>query len=314
MKTSGHSHDDINRDLGLGSRIAGDTHRILNRDGSFNVSRSGLPFYRSQNFYHTVLTMSWTKFFTLIFLGYVVANLIFAAGYTICGRDALSGSVGTTSGEHFLEAFFFSVQTLSTVGYGKMSPNGLAANMIVTIEAITGLLGFALATGILFARFARPSAKIMYSRNAVIAPYQNGTAFMFRIANERSNQLVEVKATVTFSRYENGADGKAVRSFYPLPLERDQVIFFPLHWVVVHPIDESSPLFGMTREEMVRSKSEFLILLTGFDETFSQNVHSRSSYGFDEVLIGEKFLDIFTTSENGKLGIDLRKIHDTQKV
>ncbi len=308
------SQEDINRDLGLGSRVAQTARRLLNPDGSFNVTRSGLPFYRSQNFYHSLLTISWTKFFTIILLGYLFANVIFAFGYLLCGRHALSGAEAAGTVERFLEAFFFSVQTLSTIGYGRITPNGLAANLVVSFEAIIGLLGFALATGLLFARFSRPSAKILYSKYAVFAPYRDRTAFMFRIANERSNEIVEVRATVTLTRYENGSDGNAIRKFYPLKLERDKVVFFPLHWVIVHPIDESSPLFGITEQQLADSGAEFLILLTGFDETFSQTVHSRSSYRYDEILFGEKFSDIFTFPLSGQVGIDLKKIHTTEKV
>ena len=306
--------DDINRDLGLGSRLAQNAQRLLNPDGSFNVSRSGLPFYRSQNFYHSLLTISWTKFFSIIFLGYLFANVIFACGYLLCGPHALSWSEGASPIERFLEAFFFSVDTVSTIGYGKITPNGFAANILVSVEAVVGLLGFALATGLLFARFSRPSAKIIYSKRAIIAPYRGRTGFMFRIANERSNEIVEVRATVTLTRYENGADGNAIRKFYPLTLEREKVVFLPLHWVIVHPIDESSPLSGITHEQLADSKAEFLILLTGVDETFSQIVHSRSSYRYDEVLFGEKFSDIFIYPPSGQVGIDLKKIHNTEKV
>ncbi|HUN66425.1 MAG TPA: ion channel [Bacteroidota bacterium] len=307
--------EEIDRDLGLGSRVADDSsRRILNRDGSFNVRRTGLPFYRTQNFYHHLLTMTWIRFFLLIFAGFALMNLLFAFLYTLCGADALHGSEAVTSADRFLEAFFFSVQTSSTVGYGHLAPRGLAANIIVSFEAVLGLLGFALATGLLFARFSRPSARIKYSTHAVIAPYRDGTGLMFRIANVRNSELFEVNATVTLARTERGPGGSAIRKFYPLALERTKVTFFPLHWVIVHPIDATSPLAGATPESLANEKTEILILLSGVEETFSQTVHSRSSYTYGEIHFGKKFADMFIASDHGIFGVDLRKIDQTEHI
>ena len=213
-------------------------------------------------------------------------------------------------GRSSLEDFFFSVQTLATIGYGGLSPTGLAANILVTFQALIGGLGFALATGLLFAWFSRPSAKIIFSERAIIAPYRDMTAFEFRIVNANSNELVEVNATVSLSRVEVHR-GKRVRRFYGLTLERDQVRFFPLHWVIVHPIDKSSPLHGVTQEELEKSDAEFLVLLTATDDTSPQSVHARSSYKYDELVWGAKFSDIFTTDKEG-IGIDVRKLHDIE--
>jgi inward rectifier potassium channel len=307
---SNQQQEELNKDLGLGSRVAQQSRvRFLNRDGSFNVIRKGFSFFRSQNVYHALLSMSWVKYQVIIIIYYFATNLLFAAAYLLCGPDALHGSQATTPVEKFLEAFFFSVQTLATIGYGKISPNGLIPNILVTIEALVGLLGFALITGLLFARFSRPSAKILYSNNALIAPYGNGTAFEFRIVNERSNQLIEVAATVVLSRIET-IDGGSKRKFYPLTLEREKVMFLPLHWVIVHPITESSPLFGISKDKLDASDAEFLILLTGVDETFSQTVHSRSSYKYHEVVWGVKFSDMYQpTNGESRISIDLNKIH-----
>ena len=203
-----------------------------------------------------------------------VVNLLFAGAFLLCGPDALNGSVAVGTGPRLLEAFFFSVQTLSTIGYGDLSPNGLAPNLIVTLEAIVGLLTIALATGLVFARFSRPRARIVFSERALIAPYRNITAFEFRVANERNSQLTNVNATVVLSRWES-VDGKRGRRFHPLTLEREQVMFLPLHWVVVHPIDEQSPLYGVTGEQLLASDAEFLILLTGLDEDlFADRPHA----------------------------------------
>jgi inward rectifier potassium channel len=300
------------QDLGFGSRVSQQSRqRFLNRDGSFNVARRGLGFFRSHNAYHWLLTISWVKFFLIIAAGYFVANIVFALGYMACGADALHGIEGYTYERAFFEEFFFSVQTLATIGYGRLSPNNMASNLLVTIEALVGLLGFALATGLLFARFSRPSAKIMFSNNAVVAPFRGATALMFRIANVRSSQLIEVRATVTLSRLET-VEGAKKRMFHTLSLERPSVVFFPLHWVIVHPIGEESPLHGVSREEFEASDAEILILLTGIDETFSQTVHARSSYKHHEVAWGSKFADLFLPSDDGRLSIDLRKMHDLE--
>ena len=257
--------------------------------------------------------MSWMKFHTMVVLSYFLVNVLFAFAYLACGHEAIEGSAATSMGGRFFDAFFFSVQTLATIGYGKISPSGFAANVVVAFEALTGLFGFALATGLLFARFSRPNAKIQYSEKAVIAPFRDITGFMFRIVNERQNQLIEVNATLTFSRMETHKD-RQVRKFYPLSLEREKVTFFPLHWTIVHPIDEKSPLFGVTQKELEETDAEFAILLTAIDETFSQSVHSRSSYKYDEVTVGAKFRDMFLPTEDGIVRVDLRRLSDIEQI
>ncbi len=311
--TSSEAKNDVNQDLGLGTRVTQESReRFLNPDGSFNVERQGLSFLHSLNVYHWLLTIRWPTFFLLIGLSYLLANISFAAAYLLCGASALQSPGDPTLGSRFLEAFFFSVQTVSTIGYGSLTPHGIAANILVSIEALVGLLGFALATGLLFARFSRPDARILYSRNAIIAPYQGITALEIRIANARTSQLVNVSATVSLSRFET-VDGRPYRKFHELPLERSMVVFFPLHWVIVHPIDESSPLFGVTREEFEASDPEILIMLTAIDETFSQTVHARTSYKHTEVLWGMRFADIFLPGDSGRIAVDVRKISEVEE-
>jgi len=301
------------RDLGFGSRVLQQTgSRFLNRDGSFNVVRENQSFLRSLNLYHEMLSAPLWVFYSVIFGAYLLLNLLFAGLYLLCGPGALHGATAVTPGERFLEAFFFSVQTLATIGYGRLSPEGSAANALVAIEALVGLLGVAFATGLSFARFSRPLAHILYSDRAVIAPYRGGTGFMFRVINERRNQLIEVTARVTLSRMvEEG--GRRLRKFEPLSLERTTVQFFPLHWTLVHPIDEKSPLNGVTAESLRASEAEFMILLTGTDETFSQTVHSRSSYLADEVVVGARFQDMFVDGGDGRPRIDMRRFHEVEQ-
>lgn len=303
---------DDNRDLGFGSVVAQKSRqRLLNRDGSFNVVRSGLGFWSSLSLYHALLSTSWLKFFSVLTGSYLALNAIFATAYFLCGPETLNGG-GTELG--VLRNFFFSIQTFATIGYGHISPVGLMANVIVTLESVIGLLWLALATGLVFARFSRPTAKITFSDRAVIAPYQGMTAFEFRIANERKNQIIELEAKVLFSHFIE-EEGKRTRRFDLLALERSKVSFFPLNWTVVHPIDETSPLYRKNAADLRATEAEFLILLTGIDETFSQTVHARSSYRWDELVWNARFASIYNQPiHNGKLTVDMRRLHVIEKL
>jgi inward rectifier potassium channel len=297
------------KDLGLGSVVGGvNERRLLNRDGTFNQRRRGLPFLTSLAPYHFLLTISWPKFLGLVTAGYLVANTTFALAYLACGTGALDGIPSSQTGGPFGRAFFFSVETLSTIGYGNIVPNGVAPHLVMTVESLIGLLVFALGTGLLFARFSRPTAAIVFSTRAVVAPYRNITAFMFRVTNGRSNQIVEIEAKVLFSRIEG-----SVRKYDQLALERSRVTFFPLSWTVVHPIDEKSPMRDFTHADFVEKDAEFLILLSGIDETFSQTVHARSSYKPEEIVVGERFVNIYNPiDDDGMVSIDVRRLSDTE--
>ena len=300
---------DETRDLGFGSVVSGESRqRLLNRDGSFNVARDGLSFWESLNLYHSLLTMSWLKFLSFMTVFYIVVNALFALAFLLCGESALASPAGEVFGGNFRRAFFFSVHTFATIGYGNISPVGLASNLIVTFEALCGLLSVALLTGVIFARFSRPTANILFSEHAILAPYRGITAFEFRLTNSRSSQIIELVANVLYARFED-SNGKMIRRFYSLALERDKVTFFPLSWTIVHPIDEQSPLFGLTQEDLVKENAEFLVLLTGIDETFSQTVHARSSYKADEVVWNARFADIYNRdSDTETLTIDVRRL------
>lgn len=297
------------RDLGFGAVVSRESQqRLLNRDGSFNVERTGLRFWKSFSAYHAALTMPWWQFFGATAFLYLVVNALFGAAYLACGPGSLGSDAAGMEHHTYLRAFFFSVQTLSTIGYGQVIPVGTAANALVTLEALVGLFGFAIVTGLLFARFSRPTAKMLFSRHALIAPYQDKTALEFRVANARSNELIEVTAKVLLSRFE-ASDGMRTRRYYQLQLERTGVTFLPLTWTVVHPIDESSPLYGETPESLSASRAEFLVLLSGFDETFSATVHTRSSFIPDEVLWDYRFANAFVIgkSKDNKVAVDMRQ-------
>ena len=297
------------RDLGFGAVVSRQSHqRLLNRDGSFNVERKGLPFWSSFSAYHAMLTMPWWQFFGTTGMAYLLVNALFAGAYLACGPGALGSDTAGMQSHTYLRAFFFSVQTLSTIGYGQVVPIGTAANAIVTVEALTGLFGFAIVTGLVFARFSRPSARILFSRNAIVAPYREGIALEFRVANARSNELIEVTAKVLVSRFE-GQEGMRTRRYYPLQLERQSVVFLPLTWTVVHPIDPTSPIYGETEESMRDSRTEFLVLLSGFDEAFSAIVHTRTSYTHAEVMWGYRFANVFKVSDadSNRVSVDMRQ-------
>lgn len=297
-------------DLGFGNVVTRRRgYRLINRDGSFNVRVRRGNWRRSFFSYHTLLSLSWPRVFALLVAGFLVVNVAFATAYLACGRDALTGDDLLGPGAR---AFFFSVHTLATIGYGNIAPVTFAANLVVVAESIVGLLGLAVATGVVFARFSRPVADIRYSAHAVIAPYRGGTAFEFRVVNGRRNQLINVTAVVMMSRFEGDGVNRQ-RRFHEMPLERSTVAFFPLNWTIVHPIDDASPLRGWDSRRLLDSEAEFNVLLTAVDETFSQTVHSRTSYTADEVLFDHRFEMMFTESDREYV-LDFDKLDATAPV
>jgi inward rectifier potassium channel len=302
------------KDLGFGTELArAARRRLINHDGSFNVVREGLNPLSSLSLYHWLLTISWPRFLGFVTVSYLGVNAVFAVAFLLCGPDALqSTATGTFINQPFYRAFFFSVDTFATIGYGNIIPVGVPANTLVTIEALLNILGIALATGVIFARFSRPSASILYSRSAIVAPYRDISALEFRVANARTSQLIDVRIQAILTKMES-VDGSPVRKFYDLELERQRVVFFALSWTVVHPINETSPMRGLTRQDLIDADAELLILLTGTDETISQTVHSRSSYKADEILWNVRFTNMFIrTNDGGIIGMNLNRIHNVE--
>ncbi|MCA1625618.1 MAG: transporter [Acidobacteria bacterium] len=314
-KASASNLRDENRDLGFGSVVARESRqRLLNPDGSFNVQRTGLNFITSLSLYHTFLTMSWATFLLLVLLLYFLSNILFGLIYAFLGAEAIVDTSNTPTENLFLRGFFFSVQTFATIGYGTIHPVGVIPNLLVTIESYYSMIVTALVTGIVFARFSRPTARIKFSKNAVVAPYQNGKGFMFRLVNMRSSQLIDVSAQVLFSRFVE-EDGVITRQFDNLQLERRMVSFLPLAWTVVHSIDEASPLYGLTHEDLEKSDAEILILLTAIDEGFAQTVHTRTSYKPGEIVWNAKFVNLYNEmNANEPISINIRKLSQIEKV
>jgi inward rectifier potassium channel len=299
-------------DPGFTQQVSGVLRRAINRDGSFNVRRPHTE-WRDIHPYLYLVNMSWPAFFATVFLAYVVVNTVFAFIYMMLGPSALQGASAVTTADMFLNSFFFSAHTLTTVGYGTLAPRTTAANLLATLEAFFGLMGFAVATGLLFGRVSRPSARIGFSDKMLFAPYREGHSVQFRIVNLRSNILMEVEASILLMTVE-GPPGGAVRKYRRLALEQDKVYFLPLTWTIVHPVDESSPLKGMTVSDLEILQAEFLILIKGFDDTFSQTVHSRFSYRYDDVVWGARFIAAFAIDSSGDVILDTRKVGAFTKV
>jgi inward rectifier potassium channel len=300
-------------DPGLTQQYTGPLLRAINKDGSFNVRRRGVRSLAG-SFYQHLVGLSWPRFLGLVALAYLLINLIFAAIYAALGPGALRTVDGHMGLGDFAVAFFFSVHTLTTVGYGDVYPLGMPANILAAFEAGLGLMGFALATGLLFARFSRPNAQLIFSDRMVIAPYGTGLSLQFRIANRRHNVLTDVQADMMLMTVEQDSQGKLRRNFVELKLERKKVFFLALTWTVVHPMDESSPLWGKTAADLERLQAEVLILIRGYDDSFTQVVNTRYSYRWEEIEWLARFTPAFDVAPEGHIVLDLARIGATSSV
>ncbi|MGK7945717.1 MAG: ion channel [Microcystaceae cyanobacterium] len=255
--------------------------------------------------YHWLLALKWQPFLLLTTLFYSSINLVFALAYMSTGDGIANAQPGS-----FKDSFFFSIQTLSTVGYGSMYPQSLYAQILVTIEIWIGLLLLTILTGLMFARFSRPTAKVMFSNVAVICLYNGTPTLMFRTANRRDNRILEAQIKVNLLRNEITQEGHQMKRFYDLELVRSQTPVFGLSWLVMHPIDQNSPLYGQSLNDLAQQEAELWVTLTGLDETFSQTIHTRHSYYTAEILENQQFVDIFAKTPQGDVYIDLTHFHE----
>ncbi len=285
--------------------------RLTRKDGSVNLQKTGMPFWERISLYHSLLRMSRGKFLLSVFLFYTVMNTFFACLYLLVGVENLRGIIPDTDMmSNFEQAFFFSSQTLTTVGYGHISPSGLAANVIASLESFLGILTFALVTGLLYGRFTRPRAYLIHSDNLLLAPFKGGQALMARIATYKNNHLTDVEAVVTVAMHIYDDNGTKVRRFYTLPLEISKINSLALSWTIVHPINEDSPLYGMTRKDFEDADIEILYFIKGFDDHFSNIVQQRFSYVYSEMVFGGRFLPLFRRSDDNSTTIlELDKIN-----
>jgi inward rectifier potassium channel len=297
-------------DPGVGVSYKGKFKRIINNDGSFNVHKQGHSWSIRDSFQYLV-TLSWGVFLCLVVVSFIVLNLVFASIYVMVGVEHILG-YNPAMGD-WLNAFFFSVQTLTTIGYGHLAPDGLLMNLVVCCEAIFGLLGFALATGLMYARFSRPTARIKFSNTMLIAPYKEITSLQFRLANGRDNVLMDAQVKVLLTLTEHHGDNRK-RQFYQLDLETDLITFFPLTWTVVHPITEDSPLYKMSLADLRKFETEVLISFRAFDDTYSETIYTRYSYTHDEIEENKKFVPAFVIEHSGKTILDLNKLSKVEKV
>jgi inward rectifier potassium channel len=283
-------------------------HRVTRLPGSGReIVSIGVRTTPLRDAYHSLLTASWAQFFALVLAAYLGANLVFASGYLAIGDGIEEARPGS-----FSDAFFFSVQTMATIGYGKMAPRGLAANLLVTLEALIGLLGLALVTGLVFAKFSRPTARVLFSQNAVITTFDGVPSLLVRMANERGNQIAEAQAHLVLLRTETTPEGEEVRRVHDLQLRRSHSAFFAFTWLVVHPITSGSPLFGETGATLREKDLDLVASVTGLDETLSQSVHARHSWNVEQILWNHRFADVLVTLPDGRRGIDYRKFHEVQ--
>jgi len=313
--TRKHTQIKSNEDTGFGANPDSYGGRFVNRDGTFNVRKEGLPFYKRFSVFHNMLNMPSWKFYGTLFAFYLTVNFIFACIYYLFGKGQFQGIIGNGNEGTFKEMFFFSTETFTTVGYGRVNPVGDLANGIAAIESMLGLLSFAIATGLLYGRFSKPKAFLLFSKQALISPYHGGKALMFRFATYKDNHtLTNLEIKVNTAMLVND-HGKNVFKFYDLPLERSHVESLPMNWTVVHPINAESPLFEMSSEDMKKADVEIYVSLRGFDDVYSNVVQQRTSYTYEEVLFDRKFVPMYRESADGKTTIvELQRLHEHKEV
>jgi inward rectifier potassium channel len=268
----------------------------------------GAPTRPLEDLYHDLVTAPWPLLIGVIAAAFTVANLLFALGYYI------DGGIENARERSFTDMFFFSVQTMATIGYGKLVPISLFANVLVSIEALTGLLALAMMTGLVFAKFSLPTARVRFSCYVVIGPRDGATSLMIRMANQRANRILEAHIHVVLARQEVTAEGDEIRRLYDLQTTRNHSAMFALSWTAVHQINETSPLFGATRESMASWAPEIIVSITGLDETFSQTIHARHTYGLDEIVWDARFADVLVLHPDGSRSVDYTHFDDVVKL
>lgn len=299
-------------ELGFGKKNYNKSVRFINQDGSVNIKRTGLGSLNNLDIYHWLISTSILNLFFVIVSSYTLVNLIFAFTYYLLGADSFGGLRTESEWDKFMSLFFFSAQTLTTVGYGHVYPLSHYVSLVSAVESLIGLLGFALATGLLYGRFSRPKADLLYSKNILISPYEGATALMFRIANKKQYELIESEASVTIS-YNDPVTKK--REFDLLKLETKRINYLALSWTIVHPIDEESPIKGWTLQDLHDSDAELMVLIKAINDTFSQTVYSRYSYKADDLVDKAKFIPLKQeVDKNERISISVSDIHKYNKV
>ena len=299
-----------NNDTGFASNTNDTGGRFINKDGSYNLVKEGMPFFKRFSLFQDMLNLPLWKFITVIFIFYAAINIFFTLIYLLIGADQLDGLIDGSNWKIAREVFYFSTQTFTTVGYGHISPVGDGANIVAAAEALTGFLSLAIATGLIYGRFSKPKSYLIFSDHALISPFKEGTGLMFRFAAFKDKHALtdlEIRLNTGLLLLEND---KPVYKYFSLALERTRVESMPLSWTVVHPIDENSPFHGLTEEDMKNADVELYVMLRGFDDVFSNFVQQRTSYTFNEILFNRKFIPMYRESDDGKTTIlELHKLN-----
>lgn len=291
-------------------------NRFINKDGSYNLVREGIPFTKRFSIFHDMLNLPLWKFIIVIFIFFIAINLVFTTIYFFAGAEQFDGLIPGGDWKIFRQLFYFSMQTYTTVGYGHVSPVGDMVNMVSGIESLTGFLSLAIATGLIYGRFSKPRSYLDFSDHALVSPYKGGTAIMFRFAAFKDNHtLTELEIKVNTGMLVAENDGTSSYKYFSLELERSRVESLPMSWTVVHPIDEKSPFFGFTEADMKAADVELYVMLRGYDDVFSNYVQHRTSYIFNEILFNRKFVPMYHESEDGKQTIlELHKLNEHKEV
>ena len=297
-------------DPGIGTKIDEKVRRMINADGSYNVIKKGSA-KGIRDIFKYLVEISWTWFFTILFVGYIIFNLIFSLIYTYFGPENILG-LDSENGSVFFQTFFFSIQTFTTVGYGTLAPLGIATQIVASIEAFVGFLSFSLATGLLYGRFSRPRSKIKFADNFVFSKYEQGHSFKFKLTNLRDVVLQDVEAKIITMFNKENENGQLVRTYYELPITLPKIDIMALTWTLVHKIDEESPFWNKSKEEIISQHPEFLIFVNGFDEIYSERTRARKSYVVKDILWNKNFTTNFKSLENGKLLMDVRDLNNVE--
>jgi len=304
-----------NNDTGFGTSATSYGGRFVNKDGSFNLRKEGLPVWERFSLFHSMLNMPRWKFIAIVLIFFHAINLLYTFIYLLIGAHEFTGLIATTEWKKFEELYFFSTETFLTVGYGRVNPVGTLANFVASIEALTGFLSLAIATGLIYGRFSKPRAFLAFTKHALISPYRDITAFMFRFTSYKDNHNltnVEVKVNLSLLQPE---DGNYIYKFYDLKLERSRVDSLPMNFTVVHPINEDSPLYGFTPEDMQAADVELYVLVRAFDDVYSTIVQQRTSYTYDEIIFDAKFIPMYRESDDRNTTIlELHKLNEYKKV
>ncbi|KAA1247068.1 ion channel [Aquimarina sp. RZ0] len=298
------------KDPGIGLSSDKQAKRFINSNGSFNVKHINRRTSISRS-YNYLINITWIQFFGWVLLGYVVINSFFASIYTVLGISAIAESTGNIFRD-FLKAFFFSAQTVTTVGYGAMAPKGVVFGMISSFEALIGLLSFSFITGLLYGRFSKPKSSIRFSDVMILKKHKGIDSIMFRLMSSSTNVMIKPKIEVTLSLSQKSKDKGYVNNFFSLKLERNEITYLPTTWTVVHPITESSPLAEFDRKELPKLHGEILILVTYYDESFAQEVHQVHSYVLKNLKVDETFIKAFHYDDHGYTILDHDKLGETQ--